>query len=59
MSDGAFATALLVGLALVVSVWLCWPRDVPCERIQSIGGDVIALPIGCYVDLTKAREVRR
>lgn len=58
MSDEAFVKAVLIVFALAIVAILCWPRDVPCESIQSIGGDVVALPIGCYADLTKTREAR-
>jgi hypothetical protein len=48
----------LLGLfvALPLLAWLYWPRDVPCERVRVVGGEVYATPWNCRIDL---REVDR
>jgi hypothetical protein len=49
--DGLFWSILIILGALALSAWICWPRNVPCVRLLSVGGEMVGTPMGCYVDL--------
>lgn len=55
MSDRDFFWMFVLVFSVIAAVWLYWPRDVPCERLQSIGGEMVGTPPGCYVDLRQGR----